>query len=110
MYLLLNDEEKIIVNSVAEIEKYDVSKYEIYALSPVDKSILFEDGSIRDEICEVLKGNQMSKDDVVQAVQDATGSTITKINKVISKMKKEKLIYLVDDLWDSAGRKWIGME
>ena len=52
----------------------------------------------------------MSKDDVVQAVQDTTGSTITKINKVISKMKKEKLIYLVDDLWDSAGRKWIGME
>ena len=110
MYLLLNNEKKIIVNSIAEMEKYDVSNYEIYSLAPVDKNILFEDGTIRDTICEVLKGNQMPKDHVVQAVQDTTGSTITKINKVISQMKKEKLIYLVDDLWDSAGRKWIGME
>ena len=110
MYLLLNNEKKIIVNSIAEMEKYDVSNYEIYSLAPVDKNILFEDGTIRDTICEVLKGNQMPKDHVVQAVQDTTGSTIAKINKVISQMKKEKLIYLVDDLWDSAGRKWIGME
>lgn len=110
MYLLLKDEEKIIVNSVAEMEKYDVSQYEIYALAPIDKSILFENGTIRDTICEVLKGNQIPKDQVVQRVQDTTGSTIMKINKLISQMKKEKLIYLVDDLWDSAGRKWIGME
>lgn len=110
MYLLLNNEEKIIVDSVAEMEKYNISKYDIYSLAPVDKNILFEDGTIRDEICEVLKGEQMPKDQVVQRVQDVTGSTITKINKVISQMKKEKLIYLVDDLWDSAGRKWIGME
>lgn len=110
MYLLLNNEEKIIVNSVVEMENYDLSNYEIYSLAPVDKNILFENGIIRDEICEVLKDNQIPKDDVLQAVQDATGSTITKINKVISQMKKEKLIYLVDDLWDSAGRKWIGME
>lgn len=110
MYLLLNDEEKIVVNSVAEMENYDVSKYEIYSLAPIDESVLFEEGTIRDKICEILKGEQMPKDDVVYYVYDNSESTITKINKVISKMKKEKLIYAVDGLYDKHGNKWIGME
>ena len=28
----------------------------------------------------------------------------------ISKMKKEKVVYSVDDLWDKNGNKWIGIE
>ena len=52
----------------------------------------------------------MSKDDVVCYVYDNSESPITKINKVISKMKKEKLIYAVDGLYDKHGNKWIGME
>ena len=35
---------------------------------------------------------------------------LTKINKVIAQMKREKLIFLVDTLWDSDGHKYLGME
>lgn len=110
MYLLLNNEEKIIVNSVSDIEQYDVSDYKIYSLVPVENSVLFEEGTIRDKVFEILKGKQMPKDEVVCYVYDNSESTITKINKVISKMKKEKLIFAVDDLYDKHGNKWIGME
>ena len=100
MYLLLNEKENIIVNTIKDLEKYDLAKYKIYGLTLLDQSELLESEDIRDAISEVLKGNQMSKDAVIDKVQIITSESVSKISKVITKMKKEKMIYLVDDLWD----------
>lgn len=109
MYLLLNEKENIIVNTIKDLEKYDLAKYKIYGLTLLDQSELLESEDIRDAISEVLKGNQMPKDAVIDKVQIITSESVSKISKVITKMKKEKMIYLVDDLWDRNGKKWIGM-
>lgn len=109
MYLLLNEKENIIVNTIRDLEKYDLTKYKIYGLTLLDQSELLESENIRDAILLVLKGNQMPKDDVIDKVQIITSESVSKISKVITKMKKEKMIYLVDDLWDRNGKKWIGM-
>ena len=109
MYLLLNEKENIIVNTIRDLDKYDLTKYKVYGLTLLDRSELLESEDIRDAISKVLKGNQMPKDDVIDKVQIITSESVSKISKVITKMKKEKMIYLVDDLWDRNGKKWIGM-
>lgn len=109
MYLIIKGNERIFVETVKELEKYDSDEYELYNLIPIDRDKLFQDGHIRDGIVEVLKGKQMAKDKVIDEVQFCTDASITSINKMITQMKKEKLIYLVDDLWDKKGNKWIGM-
>lgn len=109
MYLVIKGSEKIFVETVKELTKYDSNEYELYNLVPVDRDKLFQDGHIRDEITIVLKGKQMESDKVIDAVQFCTDASITSIKKVIAQMKKENLIYLVDDLWDRHGNKWIGM-
>ena len=44
MYLLLNEKEKIILNTVEEFAEYNLSDYKVYSLVPVDYSILVNDG------------------------------------------------------------------
>lgn len=110
MYLLLKDNEKIIVETIKELENMNIDGYDIYSLSRLNVSDLIFDAEIRDNIYKILKGEQMPKDDVIERVQNILDVSISRISKVISKMKKEKVIYSVDDLWDRNGNKWIGIE
>ena len=56
MYLLLSDKDKIIVDTVQELEMrgFQLDKYKIYNLSPIDPSELINDGQIRAEIWYVI--------------------------------------------------------
>lgn len=110
MYLLVKDDMKIIVDTAKQLESMNIEGYEIYTLAKVNKEEIIFDGQIRDAIYKVLKGEQMSRDDVITRVQDCLGVSISRISKVINKMKKEKVIYFVDDLWDGNGNKWIGID
>jgi len=109
MYLLLNDKEKIIVDTVQEIEKYNLNSYKVYSLVLVNHSELVSDGEIRDKICCVLKGKQMTKNELLEKVYDYLEVPKTKISKVITEIKKEKLIYNVED-WNCMGERFIGMD
>lgn len=109
MYLLMSEREKIILETVKELEKYDLENYKVYTLSPVDSSELVTDGEIRDKICCVLKGNQMTKNEVMEEIAACLDIPKSKISKVITKMKKEKMIYDVND-WNYLGERFIGMD
>ena len=110
MYLLLKDDEKTIVETIKELENMNIDGYEIYSLARVDTSELIFDAEIRDTIYRILKGEQMPKDDVIERVKNILDIGASRVSKVISKMKKEKVVYSVDDLWVRNGNKWIGIE
>lgn len=109
MYLLLNNDEKIIVDTVKELENFQLNKYTVYSLAPVDSSELINDGEIRDEICDILKGEQMTKNELIEKLMISFDIPKSRLSKVITKMKREKLIYDVDD-WNYMGERFIGME
>lgn len=111
MYLLLNGEEKIIVNTIQEMNTIgiDFKKYKIYSLASVDPSELVNDGQIRDTICHFLKGDQITKKELIEKVVNTMDIQKSKVSKVIAKMKKEKVIYDVDD-WNYLGERFIGMD
>lgn len=108
MYLLLSDNEKIVINTATELENFQLDKYKVYTLVPIDSSELISDGEIRDTICNVLKGNQMTKRELIDKVNSYLDIPESKISKAITKMKKEKLLYNIDD-WDYMGERFIGM-
>lgn len=68
MYLLLNDNEKIIINTTQELENFQLDKYKVYTLVSTDYSELITDGEIRDTICNVLKGKEMTKKELIDKV------------------------------------------
>jgi EAL domain-containing protein (putative c-di-GMP-specific phosphodiesterase class I) len=109
MYLLLNEKEKIVLNTVKEFAEYNLSNYKVYSLAPVDYSILVNDGQIRDEISRILKKQEMTKDDLLQKVNERLEISKSRISKVITAMKKEGTIFVLDDL-DYMGNKLLGME
>ena len=109
MYLLLNDNEKIIINTTQELGNFQLDKYKVYTLVPMDASELINDGEIRDAICSVLKGEQMTKRELIEQIYHYIDIPESKISKVITKMKKEKVIYNVDD-WNYMGERFIGMD
>lgn len=109
MYLLLNEKEKIILNTVEEFAEYNLSDYKVYSLVPVDYSILVNDGQIRDEISRILKRGEKTKEDLLQKVSENLEIPKSKISKVITAMKKEGVIFVLDDL-DYMGNKLLGME
>lgn len=108
MYLLLNNKERIVVDTAQQLEKFQLNKYTVYSLVPVEASELINDGEIRDVICCILKGNQMTKNDLIEMVIRNIDVAKSRVSKIITKMKKEKLIYDVDD-WNYLGERFIGM-
>lgn len=109
MYLLMNDNEKVIVETAKELESYNLDRYEVYSLALVDKTELITDSEIRDIICKILKGNQMTKSELLEKAHDYFEIPKSNVSKVITKMKKEKLIYNVKD-WNYLGERFIGMD
>ena len=103
MYLLMNDKEKIILDTIKEIDNYNVNNYNVYSLVPVDVTDLISDGEIRDEISRILSEKLLQKVSVMLDIPQ------NRISKVITKMKKEGTIFILDDL-DYMGNKVLGME
>ena len=103
MYLIINGNKKNIVDTVSELKNNNLSGCKVYSLVEVDPSELVSDGDVRDSIYELLKGEQYSKEYVVETVKEKLGIKASEVSKVITKMKREKVIYDVIDM------PWIGI-
>ena len=64
---------------------------------------------VRDEISRILKRGEKTKEDLLQKVSENLEIPKSKISKVITAMKKEGVIFVLDDL-DYMGNKLLGME
>lgn len=106
MYLVVTkSNEKIILNTAEEVKsinKEDISK--IYALSEVDYKSIVSTSDIRDCIYDILKGKQMTKEEVIEIAQLRLGISKSNISKAITAMKKEKIIYVIDEFG------WLGVD
>lgn len=105
MYLIrMNDGDKIVetTNEVKDLGKNKIAK--IYSLTEVDYDSLVSTSDIRDCIYNYLKGNQMDKDTIVNYVSETLDVKKNDVSKVITAMKKEKIIYVVKDIG------WLGID
>lgn len=89
-------------NGVKEFNKNEIEK--IYSLSEVDYDSVVSTSDIRDCIYKCLKGSQQSKDDVLNSVTEILGIKKNEVSKVITEMKREKIIYVVKDFG------WLGID
>lgn len=104
MYLVkMNDGDKIVetANEVKTLDKNKIIK--IYSLTEVDYDSLVSTSDIRDCIYNYLKGNQIDKDTILDYVSVTLDIKKSEISKVITAMKKEKIIYTVEDFG------WLGI-
>lgn len=83
------------VNEVKELSKNDVLK--VYLLNEVNYDDLVSTSDIRDCIYNYLKGKQETKEDVIEYVTSILDVKKSEVSKVITAMKKEKIIYIVVD-------------
>ena len=105
MYLIrMNDGDKIVetTNEVKDLGKNKIAK--IYSLTEVDYDSLVSTSDIRDCIYNYLKGKQMDKDTIVNYVSETLDVKKNDVSKVITAMKKEKIIYVVKDFG------WLGID
>ena len=105
MYLIrMNDGDKIVetTNEVKELNKNKIAK--IYLLTEVDYDSIVYTSDIRDCIYNYLKGTQMDKDTIVNYVSESLDVKKNDVSKVITAMKKEKIIYVVKDFG------WLGID
>lgn len=88
-------------NTAEEVKMF--SKSEIintYSLKEVNYDDIVSTSDIRDCIYNYLKGKQEPKEDVLEYVSNTLNIRKAEVSKVITTMKKEKLIYIVvDDGW-----------
>ncbi len=105
MYLIrTNNGDKVVenVNDVKTLEKTEIKK--IYSLVEVDYNSLVSTSDIRDCIYNYLKGNQIDKETLLDYVSGTLDVKKNEVSRVITAMKKEKIIYVVKD----AG--WLGID
>ena len=82
MYLLMNENEKIVLNTIEEFSGYNLNNYKVYSLVPVDQADLVNDGQIRDEISRILKGNEITKEELIERVNYQLDIPKSRISKV----------------------------
>lgn len=105
MYLVETKTGNIKCNTVEEVKKFSKSKViNIYYLMQVVYDDLVSTSDVRDCIYNYLKGKQMPKEDVLEYVSNILDINKKEVSQVITKMKKEKIIYAVVDLYG-----WIGI-
>lgn len=98
MYLVkTNSGNKILdsANEVKSINKNDIIG--VYALVEVNYDSLISTSDIRDCVYDYLKGTQATKDRVLEYVSGRLDVKKNEVSKVITAMKKEKIIYVVED-------------
>lgn len=64
---------------------------------------VFADDNIRECIYETLKGEQMPKEKLLDIVYGKTNAKKCEISKIVTQMKREKIIYTVKDF------EWLGI-
>lgn len=104
MYLVrMNDGDKMIetANGVKSLDKNKIIK--IYSLTEVDYDLLVSTSDIRDCIYNYLKGNQEDKETIIDYVSEVLGVKKNEVSKVITAMKKDKIIYVVEEFG------WLGI-
>lgn len=101
MYLVETKNGNIKCNTVEEIKAFLKSEIiNIYLLHEVNYDDHVSTADIRDCIYDYLKGKQKSKEDVLEYVSCALEIKKNEVSKVITAMKKEKIIYVVEfDGW-----------
>ena len=106
MYLVITkSDKKIICNTedeVKSVDKKDVCK--IYTMHETNYDDIISTGDIRKCIYNILKGKQLTKEEVLEDARDCLGIKKSEISKVINAMKKEKIIYVVDEFG------WLGID
>lgn len=98
MYLVKTTNGDKILNSadaVKSIKKEDIEK--IYFLTEVNYDSVISNADIRDCIYSYLKGKQLSKETVVDYVASVLDVKKNEVSKVITAMKREKIIYVERD-------------
>lgn len=105
MYLIRLLNKDVICGTVDEVKAIPKDSIKsIYSLISVEYDDLVSCSDIRDCIYKFLKGNQVSRDDVLDYVSKSLGVKKTDVSKIITKMKKEKVIYVVEDF------DWLGID
>ena len=105
MYLVkTKNGDKILssTNDIKNINKNDI--IDIYFLTKVEYDSLVSTSDIRDCIYNFLKGHQIDKDEVLEYVSEKLDVKKNEVSKVITAMKKEKIIYIVKDF------NWLGID
>lgn len=105
MYLVKTKNGDKILNSTNDIKNINKNDIiEIYFLTKVEYDSLVSTSDIRDCIYNFLKGHQIDKDEVLEYVSEKLDVKKNEVSKVITAMKKEKIIYIVKDF------NWLGID
>lgn len=101
MYLVETKTGHVKCNTTEEVKMFSKSEViKVYTLNEVNYDDLVSASDIRDCIYNYLKGKQESKENVLEYVSDILNIKKAEVSKVITAMKKEKIIYVVvDDGW-----------
>ena len=98
MYLVKTNSGDKFLNSVNEVKS--INKNEIigvYTLVEVDYDFLISTSDIRECIYSYLKGSPAEKDNIIEYVSAKLDVKKNEVSKVITAMKKEKIIYVEED-------------
>ena len=104
MYLVKTNSGDKFLNSVNEVKS--INKNEIigvYTLVEVDYDSLISTSDIRECIYSYLKGSPAEKDNIIEYVSAKLDVKKNEVSKVITAMKKEKIIYVEKDFG------WLGI-
>ena len=105
MYLVKTKNGDKILNSTNDVKNIDINDIiEIYFLTKVEYDSLVSTSDISDCIYNFLKGHQINKDEVLEYVSEKLDVKKNEVSKVITAMKKEKIIYVVKDF------NWLGID
>lgn len=104
MYLVRTYNGDAVMETVEEIKLLDKATIrKIYSLSEVDYDSLVSTSDIRDCIYSLLKGDQVDRNEVINYVAEKLDIKKKEVSKVITAMKKEKVIYVVEEF------DWLGI-
>lgn len=104
MYLVRTYNGDAVMETVEEIKLLDKATIrKIYSLSEVDYDSLVSTSDIRDCIYSILKGDQVDRNEVINYVAEKLDIKKKEVSKVITAMKKEKIIYVVEEF------DWLGI-
>lgn len=105
MYLVRTNNGDKVVETANEVKSLDKNKIvKTYALTEVNYDSLVSTADIRDCVYNYLKGHQLDKSEVINYVSEILGVKKSDVSKVITGMKKEKIIYVVKDV------DWLGID
>ena len=105
MYLVKTSSGYKFLNSANEVKSINKNNIiGVYTLVEVDYDSLISTSDIRDCIYSYLKGKQMPKEKILEYVSKKLGVKKNEVSKVVTAMKKENVIYIVED------DGWLGID